>query len=142
MTTASSLPSTIGRKEKRQPRRVPRQRHPTAKELLNRSFSHYGEPSNVFAKDRKMGGRTETFGDVGSNELNGYERFVVDVAHDMEFQAMYRRKVRKRLGTQSTLPLSTTMNNLTALLIGLSYNVKTQAQHGKRSSDSYRPSLS
>lgn len=36
-----------------------------------------------------MGGRTETFGDVGSNELDGYERFVVDVAHDMEFQAMY-----------------------------------------------------
>ena len=39
------------------------------------------------------GGRAETFTDVGSNDLVGYEAFVADSVSDIEFQPMYNRRL-------------------------------------------------
>ena len=45
----------------------------------------------VFGKDRVIGGRTETFGDVESNDSAGYMRFRIDTVRDMEFQLIYSK---------------------------------------------------
>uniref|UniRef100_A0A9I9EDG4 Myb/SANT-like domain-containing protein n=2 Tax=Cucumis melo TaxID=3656 RepID=A0A9I9EDG4_CUCME len=63
--------------------------HPTAKGLLNKSFSHYNKLSYVFGKDRAMRGWAESFMDVTSNDLIGYEAFAIDAAPDTNFQLMY-----------------------------------------------------
>ncbi|KAL0550024.1 hypothetical protein IC582_014520 [Cucumis melo] len=63
--------------------------HPTAKGLLNKSFVHYDELSYVFGKDRATGGRAESFADIGSNHLAGYDAFPADVAPDTNFPPMY-----------------------------------------------------
>ncbi|KAA0060100.1 retrotransposon protein [Cucumis melo var. makuwa] len=65
------------------------QSHPAAKGLLNKSFLHYDELSYVFGKDYAKGARVETFVDVGSNYLVGYEAFTVDTEPNMDFQPMY-----------------------------------------------------
>ncbi|TYK06431.1 retrotransposon protein [Cucumis melo var. makuwa] len=59
--------------------------HPAVKDLLNKLFSHNDELSYVFGKNRTMEARPETFADVGSNDLAGYEAFAADVAPDMDF---------------------------------------------------------
>ena len=60
----------------------------------------------VFGKDRVIGGRTETFGDVESNDSAGYMRFRIDTVRDMEFQLIYSKGLDTSLdevmGTRTT----------------------------------------
>ncbi|KAA0037854.1 retrotransposon protein [Cucumis melo var. makuwa] len=71
--------------------------HPVAKGLLNKLFPHYDELLYVFGKDRVMEGRTETFTNVGSNDLAGYEAFVADATSDTDFQLMYSQGLNMSL---------------------------------------------
>uniref|UniRef100_A0A9I9E8G2 Retrotransposon protein n=1 Tax=Cucumis melo TaxID=3656 RepID=A0A9I9E8G2_CUCME len=63
--------------------------HSTTKDLLNKSFPHYDELSYVFGKDRATEGQAESFANVGSNDLTGYDAFVADAATDTDFPTMY-----------------------------------------------------
>ncbi|TYK06168.1 retrotransposon protein [Cucumis melo var. makuwa] len=63
--------------------------HPMAKGLLNRWFPRYGELLYIFGNDRTTGGRAETFSDIRFNDPTGYEGFIANAAHDIEFQTMY-----------------------------------------------------
>ena len=51
------------------------QSHPAAKRLLNKLFPYYDELTYVFSRDRATGRFVETFADMRSNELGGYDRF-------------------------------------------------------------------
>ncbi|KAL0556485.1 hypothetical protein IC582_004999 [Cucumis melo] len=63
--------------------------HSTTKDLLNKSFPHYDELSYVFGKDRATEGQAESFANVGSNDLTGYDAFAADAATDTDFPTMY-----------------------------------------------------
>ncbi|TYK11084.1 retrotransposon protein [Cucumis melo var. makuwa] len=63
--------------------------HLAAKGLLNRSFSHYDELYYVFGRDHGTGGHVETFVNVGSNVIGGYEGFIGNDGNDIEIPSMY-----------------------------------------------------
>ncbi|KAA0056167.1 retrotransposon protein [Cucumis melo var. makuwa] len=63
--------------------------HLVAKGILNRSFSHYDELCYVFGRDHGTGGHVETFVNVGSNVIGGYEGFIGNDGNDIEIPSMY-----------------------------------------------------
>ncbi|KAA0055946.1 retrotransposon protein [Cucumis melo var. makuwa] len=69
------------------------QSHPAAKGLLNKLFSYYDELAYVFRRDRATGQFAETFVDIESNELAGYEGFDMSDENDMEFPFMYSQRI-------------------------------------------------
>ncbi|KAL4035116.1 hypothetical protein IC575_003791 [Cucumis melo] len=69
------------------------QSHPAAKGLLNKLFSYYDELAYVFRRDRATGQFAETFVDIESNELAGYEGFDMSNENDMEFPFMYSQRI-------------------------------------------------
>uniref|UniRef100_A0A9I9CI49 Uncharacterized protein n=1 Tax=Cucumis melo TaxID=3656 RepID=A0A9I9CI49_CUCME len=63
--------------------------HLAAKGLLNIPLPYYNKLAYVFGRDRAIDRGTETFIDVRSNGLGGYERFQMLDGNDMEIPTMY-----------------------------------------------------
>uniref|UniRef100_A0A9I9DST2 Retrotransposon protein n=1 Tax=Cucumis melo TaxID=3656 RepID=A0A9I9DST2_CUCME len=60
--------------------------------LMNKPFPYYDKLSYLFGKDRAMGGRMETFVDVGSNDASGYKRFPPKDGINMDIPTMYNQE--------------------------------------------------
>ncbi|KAA0061279.1 retrotransposon protein [Cucumis melo var. makuwa] len=66
--------------------------HPAAKGLLNKPFSYYDELTYMLDRSRTTGRFAETFTDVGSNELGGYEGFDMADGNE-EFPPVYSQGI-------------------------------------------------
>ncbi|KAA0065645.1 retrotransposon protein [Cucumis melo var. makuwa] len=70
--------------------------HLAMKCLMNKPFPYYDKLSYLFGKDRAMGGRMETFVDVGSNDASGYKRFPPKDGINMDIPTMIGSSGSKR----------------------------------------------